>query len=114
MSDARWTQQGQSLSHKNACKEFGFDEQDLFEAIKDGKLQCQLHYAHGNPYYKLLRAEVEALALEMRGPRSMQAQALDFELKKVTREINSLKRKLASLEKEKARLNEAKAKLAAG
>ncbi|MBK5968545.1 MULTISPECIES: hypothetical protein [Thiorhodovibrio] len=111
MSDARWTQKGQSLSLKNACKEFGLREHDLVEAIKGGKLQCQLHYAHGNPYYKLLRAEVEALALEMRGSQSIEAQALDFELQKVTREISSLKRKITSLEKEKARLTEAKAKL---
>lgn len=114
MTDSRWTQQGQSLSHKNASKEFGLSEEQLISAIKQERLQYQVRYAHGNPYYKLLRAEVDVLALEMRGPGFLERQSIDFELQKVTREINSHKRKLAALEKEKARLVEATAKLDAG
>jgi hypothetical protein len=114
VSDARWTQQGQSLSHKTACKEFGLKEHDLVEAIRAGKLQFQQHFARGNPYCKLLGVEVEALVLELRGRHTMEAQIADFELQNVTREINRLKRKLAGLVKERARLAEAKAKLAAG
>jgi hypothetical protein len=39
MTESRWTQQGQSFSHKNASKEFGLTEAELFEAMKQGKLQ---------------------------------------------------------------------------
>ena len=111
MSDSLWQKQGETLSHKNACKEFGLTEKVIFDAIKQGKLQYKHNYAHGNPYFKLLRVEVKALALELCGSQYMEEQKLDYELKKVTREINSLKRKLSSLEKEKIKLTEAKERL---
>ena len=104
MSASQWRQKGGSLSHKNACKEFGLTEAELIEAIKAEKLQYKLNYAHGNPYYKLLRSEVAALAYELRGEEGVEAQKLAHELKQVTREINSLKRKLSTLEKKKKAL----------
>ena len=104
MSASQWTQKGGSLSHKNACKEFGLTEAEIVEAIRTGKLQYKRNYAHGNPYYKLLRSEVEALAYELRGAAGMEAQKIEHELKQVNREINSLKRKLSALEKQKSEL----------
>jgi len=38
MSQALWTKQGETLSHKNACKEFGLEENELIEAMKAGRL----------------------------------------------------------------------------
>jgi len=95
-----------SLSHKNACKEFGLTEDEIFEAIKAGKLQYRQNYAHGNPYFKLLRAEVESLAYELHGAEGAREQEVKHELQKINREINSLKRKLAALEKQKIELIE--------
>jgi hypothetical protein len=106
MSESQWTQQGATLSHKNACKEFGFTEDEIFEAVRAGKLQCRQNYAHGNPYLKLLRSEVESLALELRGGKDVEAQRIKYELRKVDTEIVSLKRKLASLERHKSELLE--------
>ena len=101
MSESNWTKQGATLSHKNACKEFGLTEQEIFGALKQGKLQYQISYAHGNPYYKLIRAEVQALTEEMHGSRYVEEQKLNHQLQTINREINSLKRKLASLEKQR-------------
>ena len=67
MTQALWTQKGESLSHKNASKEFGLEESEIIEAIRAGKLQYKINYVHGNPYYKLLRKEVKALAIDLRG-----------------------------------------------
>ena len=67
MSQALWTKQGETLSHKNACKEFGLEENEVIEAMKAGKLQYKKNYAHGNRYFRLLRREVKALAIELRG-----------------------------------------------
>jgi len=106
MSDSHWTKQGQTFSHKNACKEFGLTEDEIIDAIKAGKLQYRQNYAHGNPYFRLLRKEVEALAKELHGDKSVEDQEFNFKLQKINREINSLKRKLASLEKQKAELIE--------
>ena len=111
MSSSLWQKQGQSLSHNNACKEFGLTEQEIFTAMREGKLQYQQSYAHGNPYYKLLRVEVKALVLSLRGSNYTEEQKIDHELKIVTREINSLKRKLTALGKKKSELIEAQNKL---
>ena len=106
MTQALWTQEGESLSHKNASKEFGLEESVIIEAIKSGKLQYKINYAHGNPYYKLLRKEVKALAIELGGENYLKKQEIEHQLKKFTREINSCKKKLKALEKEKKALVE--------
>ena len=101
MTQAFWIQKGESLSHKNASKEFGLEESEIIEAIKAGKLQYKINYVHGNPYYKLLRKEVKALAIELRGVSYFKKQEIEYQIKKVTKEINSCKRKLKSFEREK-------------
>ena len=57
MSESLWKKQGATLSHKNACKEFGLTEDEVFKAMKVGKLQYRQNYVHGNPYFRLLRNE---------------------------------------------------------
>ena len=50
MTDSQWTQKGGTLSHKNACREFGLTEDEIIHAMRAGKLQYRRNYAHGNPY----------------------------------------------------------------
>ena len=106
MSESQWLKQGATLSHKNACKEFGLTEDEVIEAMKEGKLQYRQNYAHGNPYFRLLRVEVESLAQELHGTQGVEEQEVKHKLQKITKKINSLKRKLASLEKQKVELIE--------
>ena len=101
MSQTLWTKPGETLSHKNACKELGLEEHEIFAAIRAGKLQYRENYAHGNPYFRLLRKEVTALAIELRGERYFEKQKLEYEIRKLTREINSCKRKIKAHEKDK-------------
>lgn len=108
MSESLWQKQGATLSHKNACKEFGLTEDELFEAMKIGKLQYRQNYAHGNPYFRLLRIEVKSLAQELHGTKGVEEQEVKHKLQEINKEINSLKRKLASLEKQKIELMENK------
>ncbi len=114
MIQVTWTTPGATLSHKNACKEFALEESEIREAIESGKLQYKDNYAHGNHYYRLLREEVIALVLDLRGENAVKIQKIDFQLKKATREINSCKRKISSLEKEKVRLLKQKEELSIG
>jgi hypothetical protein len=74
--------------------------------MKAGKLQYRRNYAHGNPYFRVLRSEVEALAKALHGKNAFEAQEIKHKLQKINREINSLKRKLSSLEKQKVELLE--------
>ncbi len=106
MSDSQWTKRGGTFSHKNACKEFGLTEDEIIDAMKAGKLQYRKNYAHGNPYFRVLRKEVEALTKELHGNNAVKEQEIKFKLKKINREINSLKRKLSALEKQKVELLE--------
>ena len=46
MSDLLWNKQGETLSHKNACQEFGLTEEEVFDAMKSGKLQYRENSAH--------------------------------------------------------------------
>ncbi len=101
MSQALWTQQGETLSHKNACKEFCLEEHEIFEAMRAGKLQYKENYAHGHPYYRLLRREVTALTIELRGECLFIKKEIEHKIKKVTKEIYSCKRRLKAFEKEK-------------
>ena len=104
MSSSSWTQQGETLSHNNACKEFGLTEAEIIAAIKAEEIQYKVNYAHGNPYYKLLREEVEDLAIRLRGKSHFEKQELEYKIKKISREINTHKRKVKALEKEKTTL----------
>jgi len=103
---SEWVKQSGTLSHKNACKEFGLTEDEVIDAIRAGKLQYRQNYAHGNPYFRVLRVEVEALSLELRGDKGVEEQEIKHKLRQINKEINSLKRKLTSLEKEKVELLE--------
>ena len=104
MSESQWHTQGGTLSHKNACKEFGLTEDEVFTAMKVVKLQYRKNYAHGNPYFRLLRSEVKSLAQELHGAESVEEQEVKHRLQKINKEIDSLKRKIASLEKQKIEL----------
>ena len=104
MTESQWGKRGGTLSLKNACKEFGLEEEEVIEAMRADKLQHRVNYAHGNPYYKLLREEVISLVQELRGDNAIEQQEIKYKLKKIKTEINSLKRKLSSLEKKKVAL----------
>jgi hypothetical protein len=106
MSESLWGKQGATLSHKNACKEFGLAEDEVIQAIKQGRLQYRRNYAHGNPYYRLLRIEVEKLARELRGQHAAEEQEIVHKLQLIDKEINSVKRRLAALERQKIELLE--------
>ena len=106
MTQALWTQKGESLSHKNASKEFGLEESEIIEAIRAGKLQYKINYVHGNPYYKLPRKEVKAVTIDLRGESHFKKQEIEYQISKITKEINSCKRKLKAYEKERAALIE--------
>lgn len=105
-SESQWLKKDATLSHKNACQEFGLTEDEVIEAMKDGKLQYRQNYAHGNPYFRLLRVEVKSLAQELHGTQWVEEQEVKHKLQKINKEINSLKRKLASLEEQKRGLIE--------
>lgn len=101
---SEWLHKGATLSDKTAAREFGLTRAEIIAAIRAGRLQYREGSAHGNPYLRLLRREVEALVRAKRGNDGLQAQKASAELVRIEREIASLKRKLAALEKQRAAL----------
>ena len=105
MPDIQWTAPGATLSHKNAAKEFGLTEEEIIRAIKEGKIHYQIAYAHGNPYYRVVREEVESLVLKLYGPDYARQQQLKKRQDDIDREIRKLKRRIKALEKERLSLS---------
>jgi hypothetical protein len=101
---APWTRKGATLSDKTAQKEFGLTEKEIVQAIQSEKLQYRQNNLYGNPYFKLLRTEVEALVTEKYGHNYLEKKRLETELSKVNTEIRALKRKLSQLEKRREEL----------
>jgi len=95
---------GATLSEKTALKEFGLSHKEVVTAIRADKLQHVVNYAHGNPYIKLVRTEVEALVRGTRGEADFETSKLNAELARVTTELRSLKRRVAVLERRKKEL----------
>ncbi len=106
MSHAVWTQKGATLSDTSARKEFGLTQEEIIEAIKSNKLQYRSNHMHGNPYFRLLRREVEALVSEKYGRDYLKQKHLKNELSQVNTKIRRLKSELSSLEKRKIELRE--------
>jgi hypothetical protein len=56
-ANSAWFKKGATLSDKSARKDFGLTQEEIIDAIKDGKLQYRINNAFGNPYFKLVRSE---------------------------------------------------------
>lgn len=103
---AEWTRKGATLSDKSARKEFGLRQEDIIEAIKEGRLQYRQNHIHGNPYLRLLRREVEALVDEKYGSSYLKTKRIKNELAQINKEVKRLKTQIKSLERRKNELME--------
>jgi hypothetical protein len=74
------------------------------ETAGGGVLQLLAGLRHGNPWLRLLRREVEALARARHGDRYVNEQQARAELTRVNREIRRLRTELAELEERRAKL----------
>ncbi len=104
MPASNWNQKGAALSDKSARKEFGLTQDQIIDAIKCGKLQYRQNHIHGNPYFRLLRAEVESVAKELFGEDHLKDKKLQNELSQTNKEIRKLKKQLKIQEKKKSDL----------
>jgi hypothetical protein len=102
--DSIWTQAGATLSDKSARQEFGLTQQEIIAAIRYGKLQFREGNMHGNPWFRLLRHEVEALVADTSGQDHLRKKKLQKELSDINKETRKLKTRLAALERRRAEL----------
>jgi len=101
---AIWTQKGATLSDKSARQEFGLTQEEIYAAIRSVKLQYREQYMHGNPWFRLLRHEVEALVKKKSGPAHLHKKKLEKELADINKETRNLKARLKVLDRRRAEL----------
>jgi hypothetical protein len=102
--DSIWKRKGATLSDKSARQEFGLTQQEIIAAIRVGKLQFRESNMHGNPWYRLLRHEVEALVRDKNGQDHLHKKKLQKELADLSKEARKLTTRLKAIERRRAEL----------
>ena len=102
--DSIWSQKGATLSDKSARQEFALTQEEIVAAIRAGKLQFRQSNMHGNPWFRLLRHEVEALVTEKGGQDHLHKKKLQKELADLNKEARKLKTRLKVIERRRAQL----------
>ena len=105
MNNQEWTKKNGSLSDKTAFTEFGLTQNHIINAISERKLQFREGSIYGNPFFRLLRTEVEKLVEEKFGKKFLIVAKAKTELKNINKELKELKFKVELLEKQKNELN---------
>lgn len=101
---AIWIRKGATVSDKSARKEFGLTQQEIFAAMRSGKLQFRESNMHGNPWFRLLRHEVESLVSQKSGQDHLHKKKLEKELADIHKETRKLKARLIVLDRRRAEL----------
>lgn len=103
-TEDEWGRKGATMSDKSARTEFGLTQQEIIAALRAGTMHYREASMHGNPWYRLLRREVEELVRTTHGERYLRDRKAQTELAGVNREIRQLRSQLAALEKQRAAL----------
>ncbi len=88
---------GATLSDATAIKEYGIDRDFIVRGIRSGKLEYRQNVAHGNPYLRLLRGQLEADIQTELGSDRLKSEIKQAELKKIKSRINALNKELKQL-----------------
>ncbi|MHB0958282.1 MAG: hypothetical protein ACYC0X_12450 [Pirellulaceae bacterium] len=101
---AIWSRKGATLSDKSARQQFGLTQEEIYAAFRAGKLQYRESNMHGNPWFRLLRHEVEALVKEKSGKDHLHKKKLQKELSDLNKEARKLKSRLKVIERRRIEL----------
>jgi len=99
-----WNRKGATLSDVTAKKEYGVDYTFIVNGISAGKLEYREGNMWGNPYFKVLRGQLEQLITEKFGADYLVQQNRQTELRVIKKEMTTLKKRLKELETRKAEL----------
>ena len=95
-----WSRKRATLSDATARKEYGVDPELIVKGINAGKLEYREGAIHGNPYIRVLRAQLEAYIVEELGDDYLRSRQRKTELREVTREMAQLANDWMSLRHE--------------
>ena len=106
MSDTShlWGIKNETLSDKSAEKEYGISNKEILDAINAGELQFRESSMHGNPWFRLLRVEVERLVEKKYGVNYLKERKAKKELSEINQELKTLNKRISELENRKKEL----------
>jgi len=99
-----WGKKNETLSDKSAEKEYGISRKEILEAINAGELQFREGSIYGNPWFRLLRVEIERLVERKYGTDYLRKKKAKKELSEINRELKALYIKISELELRKKEL----------
>ena len=102
--DSMWSRKGATLSDKSARKEFGLTQPEIIAAMRAGKLQFRESNMHRNPWYRLLRYEVESLVRDKSGQDHLNKKKLQKELADLKTEARKITTRMKAIERRRAEL----------
>jgi len=102
--DLQWRRKGATLSDKTARRELGLTQEEILAAIDAGELHYRVGSMHGNPWLRLLRSEVEALAARHHGDQHLRRHQAAAELARIDRDLRRLRAEVAGLEQRRSEL----------
>lgn len=101
-----WNRKGATLSDVTAAAEYGVSRDFIVKGIQRAKLEYREGAVWGNPYFRILRSQLEKYIIEEFGKAYLLKVKNQAELRRIKKEISDLKKKLKALEDRKADLLE--------
>ena len=93
-----WARKGATLSDVTAAKEFGVEQDFIVKGIRSGKLEYRNGAMHGNPYYRILRRELESYIADELGADFLLKTKSQTELRCIKREMTTMKKRMDELQ----------------
>lgn len=101
-----WNRKGATLSDVTAAAEYNVSRDFIVKGIQRAKLEYREGAVWGNPYFRILRSQLEKYIIEEFGKAYLLKVKNQAELRRIKKEISDLKKKLKALEDRKADLLE--------
>jgi uncharacterized protein (DUF433 family) len=99
-----WGIKNETLSDKSVEKEYGLSRKEIIDAINSGELQFREGSMHGNPWFRLLRVEVETFVEKKYGADYLKDRKAKKYLSEINKELKTLQNRISQLEIEKRKL----------
>ncbi len=99
-----WNRKGAVLSDVTAKKEYGVNRDFVVKGIQAGKLEYREGVMWGNPYFRILRSQLEKYIAAELGTDYLMGCKRKVELRKVKKEMSDLKKRLDELQARKTEL----------
>jgi hypothetical protein len=93
-----WNRKGATLSDVTAKAEYGVDRDFIIKGIETGKLEYRDGSIWSNPYFRVLRSQLEEYILAAFRQEHLTRIKNEFELRTIKKQISETKKKLKALE----------------